>query len=138
MTRYWQQLKAIERVGEQTLPTGRKMVYPDMDGETFQRPQPFAPKGVDTRSRYWHGLFCENAVQATARDITLLHHAVDIAAQYPVVLVVHDEVVCSVPEQDAEQCLQYMQQVMDTAPEWCSDLPLASEGGVVDNYAEAK
>ena len=138
VTQYWQQLKRIERVGEQTLPTGRKMVYPDMDGETFQRPQPFAPKGLDTRSKYWHGLFCENAVQATARDITLLHHAVDIAAQYPVVLVVHDEVVCSVPENEAERCLQYMQQVMNTAPEWCSDLPLASEGGIVDNYAEAK
>ena len=138
VTRYWQQLKRIERVGEQTLPTGRKMVYPDMDGETFQRPQPFAPKGVDTRSKYWHGLFCENAVQATARDITLLHHAVDIAAQYPVVLVVHDEVVCSVPENEAERCLQYMQEVMNTAPEWCADLPLASEGGIVDNYAEAK
>ena len=138
VTQYWQQLKRIERVGEQTLPTGRKMVYPDMDGETFQRPQPFAPKGVDTRSKYWHGLFCENAVQATARDITLLHHAVDIAAQYPVVLVVHDEVVCSVPENEAERCLQYMQEVMNTAPEWCADLPLASEGGIVDNYAEAK
>ena len=138
VTRYWQHLKRIERVGEQTLPTGRKMVYPDMDGETFQRPQPFAPKGLDTRSKYWHGLFCENAVQATARDITLLHHAVDIAARYPVVLVVHDEVVCSVPENEAERCLQYMQQVMNTAPEWCADLPLASEGGIVDNYAEAK
>jgi len=55
-----------------------------------------------------------------------------------VVLVVHDEVVCSVPEKEAEQCLGYMQQVMDTAPDWCSDLPLASEGGIVSNYAEAK
>lgn len=138
VTRYWRALKKIERVGYQELPTGRCMVYPEMNGETFQRPQPFAPKGVDTRSKYWHGLFCENAVQATARDITLLHHAVDIAARYPVVLVVHDEVVCSVPEKEAEQCLQYMQQVMNTAPEWCADLPLASEGGIVDNYAEAK
>jgi len=138
VTSYWQALKRIERSGEQVLPNGRRMVYPDMNGETFQRPQPFAPKGLDTRSKYWHGLFCENAVQATARDITLLHHAVDISRQYPVVLVVHDEVVCSVPEAQAEQCLECMQQIMNTAPAWCADLPLASEGGIVDNYAEAK
>jgi len=138
VTQYWQQLKRIERVGEQTLPSGRRMVYPDMDGETFQRPAPFAPKGLDTRSKYWHGLFCENAVQAVARDITLCEHSLRIAQVYPVVLVVHDEVVCSVPEQDAEQCLQYMQDVMNTAPEWAADLPLASEGDIADSYGEAK
>lgn len=138
VTRYWQQLKGIERLGEQMLPTGRCMVYPDMDGETFQRPQPFAPKGVDTRSKYWHGLFCENAVQATARDITLREHAVRIAQTYPVVLVVHDEIVCSVPESEAEQCLAFMQRVMETAPQWCEDLPLAAEGDIANNYAEAK
>jgi len=135
---YWKALKQIERTGEQVLPSGRRMVYPAMDGETFQRPKPFAPKGLDTRSRYWHGLFCENAVQATARDITLVEHGNRIAAAWPVVLVVHDEIVCSVPEDDAERCLAYMREVMETPPKWCADLPLAAEGDIADNYAEAK
>jgi len=138
VVRYWQALKSIERTAEQVLPSGRRMVYPDMDGQTFQRPQPFAPKGVDTRSRYWHGLFCENAVQATARDITLVEHGNRIAEHWPVVLVVHDEIVCSVPEDDAERCLSHMQQVMETPPSWCADLPLAAEGDIASSYGEAK
>ncbi len=135
---YWRALKQVERTGEQVLPSGRRMVYPEMDGETFQRPKPFAPKGVDTRSRYWHGLFCENAVQATARDITLVEHGNRIMEAWPVVLVVHDEIVCSVPEEDAERCLAYMQQVMETPPSWCADLPLAAEGDIANSYGEAK
>ena len=138
VTRYWRALKHIERTGEQVLPSGRRMVYPDMDGETFQRPKPFAPKGVDTRSRYWHGLFCENAVQATARDITLAHHAVIIASKYPVVLMVHDEIVCCVPEGEAQSCLTDMIRIMRTPPEWAEDLPLDAEGTIAYNYGECK
>lgn len=137
VVRYWRSLKGIEREGHKLLPTGRRMVYPDMNGETFQRPAPFAPKGTDTRSRYWHGLFAENETQATARDITLLHHAVQIAQRYHVVLVVHDEIICSVPEEDAEACLSFMLDTMSTPPEWCADIPLAAEGCIADNYGEA-
>jgi DNA polymerase I-like protein with 3'-5' exonuclease and polymerase domains len=77
-------------------------------------------------------------VQATARDITLIEHGNRIAEAWPVVLVVHDEIVCSVPENDAERCLAHMRQVMETPPKWCAALPLGAEGDIADNYAEAK
>jgi len=135
---YWRSLdRQVRSRGEIVLPTGRKMVYPEMTRETFRRPAPFT-KTKDELSKLWHGLVTENVVQATARDITLREHAVEVSKHWNVVLLVHDEVVCSVPEDDADSCLHFMLETMSRTPTWAEGLPLAAEGGVANNYGELK
>lgn len=74
----------------------------------------------------WGGLLTENVVQATARDIMagamvrLENHG------YPVVMSVHDEIICEVPE--GHGSLAEMIDLMVNAPGWTSGCPLAAEG----------
>jgi DNA polymerase len=86
--------------------------------------------------RLWHGLLAENCAQALARDIfSDMMLRVD-AAGYPVILHVHDEMVCEVPEEHAEQALADILGIMHTAPSWIPDIPVAAEGHILDLYSK--
>lgn len=80
---------------------------------------------------------CENIVQALAR-IVVMDQAVIISRRYKVVMLVHDEVVCCVPVEQAEECKAYMLEVMRTVPEWAEGLPLDAEAGIDQIYSLAK
>lgn len=135
---YWHRVEQeVRKHGEILLPSGRKMVYPEMTRDTFTRPAPFT-KVKGEVSKLWHGLLTENVVQACARDVTLLYHAVEIGRRYPVVMLVHDEVVCSVLTEQAQECLDFMLEIMATPPTWAADLPLAAEGDIGTNYGDLK
>lgn len=54
------------------------------------------------------------------------------------VLFTHDELVFVVPDETADQVLAMLLEKMHTAPTWMPDLPVAAEGGIGNNYAEAK
>jgi DNA polymerase len=74
--------------------------------------------------------------QGLARDIfSDMMIRVD-AAGYPVILHVHDEMVCEVPEEHAEQALSDILKIMHTAPSWIPDIPVAAEGEVLDFYTK--
>lgn len=79
----------------------------------------------------------QRCIQSLARDI-IGDQIVAIAKKYPIVLTVHDEIVILAKDDDVDNAVKYMQECMTTAPEWCSDLPLACEVGVGDNYMDAK
>jgi len=49
---------------------------------------------------------------------------------------VHDENVCVVPEDKAEQAEKDIVEIMSTAPTWAPDLPVACEAGTADNYGD--
>jgi DNA polymerase len=113
------------------LPSGRDISYPQPRIETNSRGEPIllfkdSAKGfTDCRNGQgaWHGTFIENAVQGLARDIlaeTLLR--LD-AAGYPVVLHIHDEVVCEVP--NGVGTLEEFAKLMTTLPAWADGLPIA-------------
>ena len=79
------------------------------------------------------GLLTENLVQALARNV-VADQILMVAHKYRVVLMVHDEVILCVPEDQAEQALKETLEAFHTAPDWCSDLPVAGEGGITDYY----
>jgi DNA polymerase len=79
----------------------------------------------------------ENIVQALSR-VVLAHSMLNIQKLYRIRLTVHDETICVVDNAIARQCLAECLEIMSTPPEWCADLPLAAEGDIADNYAEAK
>lgn len=80
---------------------------------------------------------CENLVQHLARTI-LSEQMLAISKQLPVSLSVHDEVVCIVPNHQAEDALQFMLDTMKTPPKWWPEIVLWAEGDIADSYGQAK
>ena len=58
------------------------------------------------------------------------------AAGYPVILHVHDEMVCEVPEAEAESALAKIMEIMSIPPMWIPDIPVAAEGHICDLYSK--
>jgi DNA polymerase bacteriophage-type len=88
--------------------------------------------GVNSLTRKWQrhkaygGLLTENVVQAMARDLMAGAMLRVERAGYPVVLTVHDELVCDVP--DGHGTLDEFVELVKTVPDWADGLPVAAEG----------
>ena len=79
---------------------------------------------------------CENIIQALAR-IVITNQILTIKKELPelnIVLTVHDEIICSGPEENAEVTLEQIMAIMKRPPEWCEKLPLDAEGGYSKIY----
>ena len=79
----------------------------------------------------------QRCIQSLARDI-IGEQLIKVAKVYDVVMTVHDELVMLCPEDEVDECVEYVKKCMTTAPDWCKDLPLGCEVGVGDNYMDAK
>lgn len=145
---YWAELGqelttacALEVPFQLTLPSGRPLRYGKirkMKAE-FNR---FAYIGKLYRMggmrdiKLYGGILSENTSQALARDIfSDMMLRID-AAGYPIILHVHDEVVCEVPEDTAEQALAEILSIMSTPPAWIPDIPVSAEGHILDFYSK--
>ena len=78
---------------------------------------------------------CENLTQALARSV-VAEQTLEVAKKVPVLLSVHDEAVCMVPEPMKDHVEHYMTQCFNTSPDWCKDLPLNSEVGSAREYSK--
>jgi DNA polymerase len=134
------------------LPNGLRIQYPALrrtangfeyinDPRTYRKFIRARVTGEKTPELSWTKLYggkvVENTTQAVAR-IVVSEQMAKIGRRYPVALQVHDEVVCVVPEEQAEACEKYMTHVMSTPPKWAPDLPVACEAGVGHNYGVVK
>jgi DNA polymerase len=118
-----------------TLPSGRAISYPfaRISGtDKFGRPQfTFLDNagGKFTECRFglgcWFGMLVENVVQAIARDLLAAALIRLEAAGYPVVLHVHDEVVCEAPVEFGN--VEEFKQIITTVPAWAEGLPVAAK-----------
>jgi len=116
------------------LPSGRCLAYAkprlvqveDLRGRMRYQIEYDAVDSVTRRwgpSRLYGGLQCENVVQAIARDVMVASMLQAEDAGLPVVLTVHDELLCETgPEGDAE----VLRKIMATVPEWAEGLPIAA------------
>ncbi len=134
------------------LPSGRELQYPDLHCHMLEH-----ARGVDYEYRYddgtrnrhkqvvwkriYGGALLENIIQAIARDV-IVHHLVQIedtlceSGSGWVIGSVHDEILSSVLSDKAEAMFDRMGTIMATPPQWCFDLPLASEGGFDTVYSK--
>jgi len=129
------------------LPNGLRLQYPALrrtangfeyinDSRVYRKFIRARVVGEETPELPWTKLYggkvVENITQAVAR-IVVAEQMAKIGRRYPVALQVHDEVVCVVPEDQADACKQYMTRVMSTPPKLAPDLPVACEADIGPN-----
>ena len=76
----------------------------------------------------WGGKLTENVIQAIARDCLCGTLATLERRGFRPVMHVHDEVICEVPEEQADSRLDELKTVMRTSPAWAPDLILNCDG----------
>lgn len=109
----------------------KEMPWTDDDGRPVVKDS-LSYMGVNSYTRKWErgfaygGLLAENATQAVARDILADAMPRLEAAGYEVILTVHDEIVCEVPEGFGS--VDEMVEIMTTLPAWAEGCPVAAEG----------
>jgi DNA polymerase len=112
-----------KKIGCSTMPT-RVLCYQGVVQETKQWGE------IDT----YGGKLTENIVQAISRDL-LGNSMLNLEANdYHPVCHIHDEVLCEVPEENAQAYYEEMASIMGTPPEWASDLPLRADGYTTPFY----
>lgn len=119
------------------LPNGMALKYPDLRVAVNEENgwQEWSYRSGDMRKKIYGGLLCENLVQALAR-IIVMHQTLKVNKKYRVVMSTHDEASALPRTRSANACIKYMEKCMRTPPDWCSDIPLNSEGGFDVNYSK--
>jgi len=124
------------------LPSGRKISYPlpRAVGDAERQHVTFLDNaaGQFTECRGGHGayggLWTENVVSGIARDLLAEAMLRIEAAGYPIVLHVHDEIVCEVPEGfgSTEEFIR----LMIRKPAWAHELPIAASAWSGPRYCK--
>ena len=118
------------------LPSGRYLCYinpsVDDDGQITYF-------GVNQYTRQWGriktygGKLIENCTQAFARDVLAYNMPAIEAADYEIVLSVHDELLTETPDLP-EFNAETLGQMMATAPQWARGIPLSAAGFETTRY----
>ncbi|ASH99365.1 DNA polymerase [Escherichia phage ST20] len=133
-----------------TLPSGRVMSYPgvglsvsketDEDGKVSTNVR-IKYQGENQLTRQWgfqytySGKLVENCTQALCRDL-LANALLNVEANgYPIVLHVHDEIICETPDLP-EYNVAELERLMCALPEWAEGFPLVAEGQELKRYAK--
>ena len=126
------------RKGEIVLPSGMSVKYPNLrkdkekgwlyDGEKNGRIVP---------TNLYGGKITNNIVQGTAR-VVMTDGMLRVAKRYPVVGTVHDELLCVVPDAEAEEATKWVWEQMVKEPAYMPGIPLNSEVGAHRRYGLAK
>lgn len=156
ITRYWNSLDnglknaacSASKTFVLPLPSGRSLIYPNihskrvmrvfeetgLDGKPTKKSgwstQYFATIGHKTRA-FYGGKLCENATQATARDIFVEGMKRVTDAGWHIPFHVHDEVVVEVPR---EVSLDSITELLQYCPPWANGCPVGIEAREADHY----
>ena len=123
------------------LPSGRELFYrsPRIGRNLFGN-ESIAFMGMEQSSKQWcrvetyGGKLVENIVQAISRDILVYAMQNLRTVGFNTVMHVHDEAVCEVPIDLAEDKLYRMSGIMGITPNWALGLPLKADGYTTKFY----
>jgi DNA polymerase len=112
------------------LPSGLYMQYPQLENviDESSGEKGYKYKLRNGYDRLYGGKLTNNLVQGTARCI-MSEAMVRIAKRYQIALSIHDALYIVVPEDEAQEALDFLIEEMCRPPEWMPDIPLAAEGG---------
>ena len=124
------------------LPSGRKLSYPRprIIGNDREQHVLFADNGAGQFKDCRHGqgayggLWTENVVSAIARDLLAEAMIRVEAANYPIVLTIHDELVCEVPIGFGS--VEEFTRLMVCKPAWALELPIAASAWTGPRYVK--
>lgn len=122
-----------------TMPSGRTLYYPYPEIHPKETPwgevkDQLTYMTQDSLTKKWGrcstygGSLTENITQALARDVLAEGMLRVTDAGYPIVMHVHDEIVCEVPIDSNLHSLEEFEKLMGTPPDWASDMPIATSG----------
>ena len=120
------------------LPSGRCLTYRDASlgpGKFEDSTDLYFHNGYQVKQA-WFGTIVENVVQAVSRDLLASAMVRLEAAGFPVVLHCHDEAVCEVPEDQADEARFLV--LITTLPEWAEGLPIAAKTWTSKRYGKSK
>lgn len=121
-----------------TLPSGRSLIYHDVHASRGKYGLELNYRGGKGREKTYGGKITENIIQAICRDfLAVALVKVEDAGLCPV-LHVHDEIVCEVPADQAEDGLALLEHLMKDLPEWGEGMPIGAEGFVCGRYRKSK
>ncbi|EYA08341.1 DNA polymerase A family protein [Bacteroides fragilis str. S6R6] len=119
------------------LPSGRRLSY---YGASVEKGR-LSYWGMDQVKKIWvktdtyGGSLVENITQAIARDCLCdTMHRIYYDAGLPILMHIHDEIVCEVPESEAAEKLDVMNDIMSVGPAWAKGLPLKGDGYISKYY----
>ena len=125
------------------LPSGRYLAYPRpliqwVDTPWGSKRRTVTVMGQDQITKRWvrfntyGGFWAENVTQAIARDLMADAMIRVDALGWPVVLTVHDEIVCEVKAESVS--VETFVEEMEQSPSWANGLPVAAKGIASKRY----
>jgi DNA polymerase len=126
-----------------TLPNKFRIQYPALRQTTngfeyindARQHRNFLSGAEATWTRIYGGKVTENIVQALAA-IVIREQMATAGQHYHVAFQVHDEIIITAPDGEAEQAEAKLMEIMSTPPKWAADLPVACESGKAKNYGD--
>lgn len=118
------------------LPSGRRLAYYGVSVDKGR----LSYWGIDQTKKIWckqdtyGGSLVENITQAVARDCLCDAMLRIYRAGYPILMHVHDEIICETTDINAANALEKMNSVMKVAPLWAKHLPLKGDGYISKYY----
>ena len=111
------------------LPTGMYLHYYGLTGTETELGVNFTYAARYGMTKIYGGLFVENIVQALARNIVAWQMLQAHRAGLRIATMTHDEIVCVVPEEEADAQLGALMGIMRQVPDWAKGIPVDCEGG---------
>lgn len=118
------------------LPSGRSICYPS---PKISDEGVISYMGVNQYSRKWcrlktySGKLVENCIQGIARDVLASNMPRMEGFGYEILLTIHDEVVCEVPDEPTYSS-DNLSALLATNPPWAKGFPLAAAGFETKRY----
>lgn len=124
------------------LPSGRPIVYRKAQAKRVRRQGKngsfdawdLSYQGHRFREHAYGGQLCENATQATSRDLLADAMVRAEADGLDPVQHAHDELGCEVPEAIAKEGLEWLRRIMCSPPDWADGLPVETSGFTARRY----
>ena len=128
-------LKVLPEVNGIRLPSGLIMRYEDLKAEEGEMGLQFSYKTRRGRVNIYGGKVIENVCQGIARCV-MSDQMLLISKRYPILLTVHDSVVCCVPDSEVNEAAAYVDECMRHTPDWAQGLPVRGDVETGKNYGE--